>query len=177
MSSTATAERVAGRTSPAFHTLTVARVERLCDDAAAITFDVPDDLAGAFGFEAGQSLTLRRTIDGHEQRRTYSICAPVGSRPRIGVREIPDGLFSSWLVHDVRPGDQIEVQTPSGRFCPDPAIPERRGRHLRIAAGSGLTPMLSVAGTVLEQPDSEVALLYGNRPSGSVMFVEEISDL
>jgi ring-1,2-phenylacetyl-CoA epoxidase subunit PaaE len=75
------------------------------------------------------------------------------------------------------PGDEIEVQTPAGRFCPDPAMLEERGRHLCIAAGSGITPMLSIAGTVLANPDSAVTLLYGNRTTGSVMFVEEISDL
>jgi ring-1,2-phenylacetyl-CoA epoxidase subunit PaaE len=174
MTSTATAERAASRTSPAFHPLTVARVERLCEDAAAITFDVPDELAAAFTFEAGQSLTLRRTIDGQEHRRTYSICAPVGARPRIGVREIPDGLFSSWLVHDVRPGDRVEVQTPSGSFRADPAA---GGRHLCIAAGSGITPMLSIASSVLANPAAQVALLYGNRSSGSVMFADELGDL
>jgi ring-1,2-phenylacetyl-CoA epoxidase subunit PaaE len=162
---------------PEFHTLTVAGVERLTDDAVAVTFDVPAGLAEAYVFTPGQSLTLRRVIDGVEERRSYSICAPAGARPRIGVREIPEGLFSSWLVHEVMPGDEIEVQTPSGRFCPDPAILERPGRHLCIAAGSGITPMLSIASTALDNPDSAVTLLYGNRTTGSVMFVEEISDL
>ena len=171
---TATAQRVASRSVPVFHTLRVARVERLCDDAVAVTFDVPPELREAFGFEAGQSLTLRRTIDGQEQRRSYSICAPVGAPPRIGVREIPDGVFSSWLVHEVTPGTEIDVQTPTGSFRADPAA---GGRHLCIAAGSGITPMLSIASTVLSHPEAEVALLYGNRTSGSVMFAEEIGDL
>ncbi len=159
----------------AFHTLTVADVEELTDDAVAVTFEVPDDLAEEFAFVPGQSLTLRRTVEGVEQRRQYSISAPAGGRPRVGVREVPDGLFSRWLVHDVRPGDRIEVQTPSGRFCPDPALLEG-GRHLCIAAGSGITPMLSVAGSVLAS-EGEVTLLYGNRTSASVMFAEELADL
>ncbi|VEH92670.1 bifunctional nitric oxide dioxygenase/dihydropteridine reductase 2 (plasmid) [Tsukamurella tyrosinosolvens] len=112
---TATATR--GR---AFHTLTVADVESLCDDAVAVTFDVPPALADEFAFAAGQSLTLRRTVDGVEHRRSYSICAPVGERPRVGVREVTDGLFSSWLVHRVRPGDTIEVQGPTGPSRPTP---------------------------------------------------------
>jgi ring-1,2-phenylacetyl-CoA epoxidase subunit PaaE len=161
--------------SPRFHTLTVAGVEELTDDAVAVSFEVPDDLAEEFAFVPGQSLTLRRVVDGVEQRRQYSISAPAGGRPRVGVREVPDGLFSRWLVHDVRPGDRIDVQTPSGRFCPDPAL-LRGGRHLCIAAGSGITPMLSVAGTVLAD-GGEVTLLYGNRTSGSVMFAEELADL
>jgi ring-1,2-phenylacetyl-CoA epoxidase subunit PaaE len=162
-----------------FHPLKVAAVEELTDDAVAVTFEVPDDLAGEFEFVPGQSLTLRRMVDApdgpSEQRRQYSICAPAGSRPRVGVREIPDGLFSRWLVHDVRAGDEIEVQTPSGRFCPDPALLEG-GRHLCIAAGSGITPMLSVASSVLAN-DGDVTLLYGNRTTGSVMFLDELADL
>jgi ring-1,2-phenylacetyl-CoA epoxidase subunit PaaE len=175
MSLTAEAPARSGRVQPVFHTLTVASVERLCDDAAAVAFDVPEHLREAFAFEAGQSLTLRRTIDGQEHRRTYSICAPVGAPPRVGVREIPDGLFSSWLVHELRPGDEVEVQTPTGSFRADPAA---GGRHLCIAAGSGITPMLSIASTVLAgHPEAEVTLLYGNRTSGSVMFAEELGDL
>lgn len=158
-----------------FHPLTVADVEELTDDAVAVTFEVPDDLADEFAFVPGQSLTVRRVVDGVEQRRQYSIAAPAGDRPRVGVREIPDGLFSRWLVRDLRPGDAVEVLTPSGRFCPDPALLDG-GRHLCIAAGSGITPMLSVASTVLAA-GGEVALLYGNRTSGSVMFAEELADL
>lgn len=158
-----------------FHALRVADVEELTDDAVAVTFEVPDDLAGEFAFTPGQSLTLRRVVEGVEQRRQYSISAPAGARPRVGVREIPDGLFSRWLVRDVRPGDVVEVQPPSGRFCPDPAVLQA-GRHLCIAAGSGITPMLSVASTVLAG-EGEVTLLYGNRTTGSVMFAEELADL
>jgi ring-1,2-phenylacetyl-CoA epoxidase subunit PaaE len=164
-----------------FHTLTVASVERLTDDSAAITFDVPERLRAAYDFAAGQSLTLRRVVPAtgsggqvREERRSYSICAAVGALPRIGVREIPDGLFSSWLVHDVRPGDALEVQTPTGSFQ---AEPDGGGRHLCIAAGSGITPVLSIAASVLAHPDAQVTLLYGNRTTGSVMFAEELADL
>ena len=160
-------------TRGAFHTLTVASVERLCDDAVAVTFDVPDELRAAYDFEAGQSLTLRRIIDGEDHRRDYSICAQVGERPRVGVRLIPGGRFSEWLVNEVRPGDQVEVQTPRGSFR---AAPDG-GRHLCIAAGSGITPMMSIASTVLSHPDSRLTLLYGNRTTSSVMFAEELADL
>jgi ring-1,2-phenylacetyl-CoA epoxidase subunit PaaE len=160
--------------SAAFHTLTVAAVEQLCDDAVAVTFDVPPGLVEQYAFEPGQSLTVRRTVKGREERRSYSICAPAGARPRIGVREIPDGLFSSWLVRQVRPGDQIDVQVPTGTFKADPAA---GGRHLCIAAGSGITPMMSITSSLLTHGDAEVALLYGNRTSGSVMFAEELGDL
>ncbi|MFE7418442.1 1,2-phenylacetyl-CoA epoxidase subunit PaaE [Rhodococcus sp. NPDC057529] len=158
----------------AFHTLTVADAEALCDDAVAVTFDIPDHLDEEFAFGPGQSLTLRRTVDGVEHRRSYSICAPVGSPPRVGVREVSDGLFSTWLVNQVRRGDTIDVQGPTGTFVADPAA---GGRHVLIAAGSGITPMLSIAGSMLANPDAEVVLLYGNRRTRSVMFAEEIADL
>ncbi|WP_241153828.1 1,2-phenylacetyl-CoA epoxidase subunit PaaE [Nocardioides pantholopis] len=157
-----------------FHALRVAEVERLTDDAAAVTFEVPAELADEFAFRPGQSLTLRRTVDGIEQRRTYSICAPAGAPPRVGVREVPDGLFSTWLVRSVRPGDVVEVQPPTGRFCADP---EAGGRHLCVAAGSGITPVLSIAASVLANPAAHVTVLYGNRTSRSVMFAEELADL
>ncbi|WP_209324553.1 1,2-phenylacetyl-CoA epoxidase subunit PaaE [Brevibacterium renqingii] len=167
-SSTGTASR------SSFYPLTVKSVDHLTEDSAAVTFDVPDKYAELFDFAAGQSLTLRRSIDGQEHRRTYSICAPAGSDPRIGVREIPEGLFSQWLVHEVRPGDVVEVQPPSGSFRADPSI---GGRHLCIAAGSGITPMLSIAATVLSNPEASVTLLYGNRHTNTVMFAEELADL
>ena len=98
-----------------FHTLTVADVQKLCDDAVAVTFEVPAELAEEYRFLPGQSLTLRRQIDGRDERRSYSICAAAGERPRVGVREVPGGLFSSWLVHEVRAGDEIEVGRASCR--------------------------------------------------------------
>ncbi len=170
VSTSSTGERAARGT---FHTLRVASVERLCDDAVAVSFEVPEELRAAYDFEAGQSLTLRRIIDGEDHRRDYSICARVGERPRVGVRLIPGGRFSEWLVNEVRPGHEVEVQTPRGSFR---AAPDG-GRHLCIAAGSGITPMLSIASTVLSHPDSRLTLLYGNRTTSSVMFAEELADL
>ena len=157
-----------------FHDLRVADVERLCDDAVAVTFDVPSELAAEYDFSPGQYLTLCRTVDGRKERRSYSICAAAGTRPRVGVREVPDGLFSQWLVHDVRVGDVIEVGTPLGSFTADPAT---GGRHVLIAAGSGITPVLSVASSLLAQSDAQVTLLYGNRRTNTVMFAEEVGDL
>jgi ring-1,2-phenylacetyl-CoA epoxidase subunit PaaE len=154
-----------------FHRLTVKRVEPLTDDSAAITLTVPPDLTGEFVFAAGQSLTVRRG----DERRTYSICAPVGSAPRIGVREIAGGAVSGWLVRTLKTGDTLEVQAPGGTFTPDLSVP---GRHVLIAAGSGITPMMSIAASVLAADDkSTVTLLYGNRRSDTVMFVDEVADL
>ncbi|GAB2628622.1 phenylacetate-CoA oxygenase/reductase subunit PaaK [Nocardioides ginkgobilobae] len=160
--------------APGFHALTVSRVDRLCDDAAAVTFAVPAELRETYAFAPGQSIVLRREVDGVEHRRSYSICAPAGADLRVGVREIPDGLFSSWLVRQVRPGDVVEVGPPTGSMQADPTT---SGRHLCIAAGSGITPMLSIAASVLADPGSQVTLLYGNRTSSSVMFAEELADL
>jgi ring-1,2-phenylacetyl-CoA epoxidase subunit PaaE len=157
-----------------FHELTVARIDRLCADAVAVTFDVPPELAEEYRFRPGQSLTLRRVVEGMDERRSYSICAPAGQPPRIGVREVPGGALSSWLVHEVRPGDRIEVQPPSGSFTPDLSSP---GRHVLIAAGSGITPVLSIAASALADATSEATLLYGNRRAESVMFADEIADL
>ncbi|WP_019806882.1 1,2-phenylacetyl-CoA epoxidase subunit PaaE [Saccharomonospora halophila] len=165
------------RTRPrtAFHTLTVAGVTRLCEDAVAVTFDVPPELADDYAFRPGQSLTLRRTVDGRDERRSYSICAPAGDRPRIGVREVPGGLFSSWLVHRVRPGDRVEVGTPTGTFTPD--TDPGGGHHVLVAAGSGITPVLSIAASLLARPGTAVTLFYGNRRSDTVMFADDLADL
>ncbi|HXC84504.1 MAG TPA: 1,2-phenylacetyl-CoA epoxidase subunit PaaE [Trebonia sp.] len=154
-----------------FHRLTVKRVEPLTDDSAAITLTVPPDLTGEFAFAAGQSLTVRRG----DERRTYSICARVGSAPRIGVREVAGGAVSGWLVRTLKAGDTLEVQAPGGTFTPDLSVP---GRHVLIAAGSGITPMMSIAASVLAADDkSTVTLLYGNRRSDTVMFADEVADL
>ncbi|MFB6893781.1 1,2-phenylacetyl-CoA epoxidase subunit PaaE [Kitasatospora sp. NPDC056327] len=160
---------------PVFHALRIAGVERLCEDAVAVTFAIPDGLAEAFAFRPGQTLTLRRVVDGVDERRSYSICAPAGGPLRIAVREVPGGLFSRWLVRDARPGEEVEVLTPSGLFTPDLAEP---ADHVLLAAGSGITPMLSIAASVLAADrTSTVTLLYGNRRSDTVMFADELADL
>jgi ring-1,2-phenylacetyl-CoA epoxidase subunit PaaE len=154
-----------------FHRLRVASVEALTDDAAAVTFEIPAELRDNFAFAPGQSLTLRRG----EERRSYSICAAAGRTPRIGVREVAGGAISGWLVHQLRAGDVLEVQEPAGSFSPDLTT---GGQHVLIAAGSGITPTLSIARSVLEaSPDSRVTLLYGNRRSDSVMFADDVADL
>jgi ring-1,2-phenylacetyl-CoA epoxidase subunit PaaE len=157
-----------------FQRLRVAAVERLCEDAVAVTFDVPPELAGRYAFRPGQSLTVRRPDDAADERRSYSICAAAGARPRIGVREVPGGLVSRWLVRELKAGDEVEVAPPSGTFTPDLEV---GGRHVLIAAGSGITPVLSIAASLLRRPDAHVALLYGNRRADTVMFAEELADL
>ena len=167
MTTTDAEPTTAGRRHSVFHRLRVADVERLTDDAVAVTFDVPVELADEYRFRAGQHV-----------RRSYSICAPASSgRLRIAVKRIPDGAFSSYALETLAPGDELEVMTPAGRFTPhlDPA----QARHyVTLAAGSGITPVLSIVASVLEtEPGSRVTLLYGNRTSRSVMFLDEIADL
>jgi ring-1,2-phenylacetyl-CoA epoxidase subunit PaaE len=162
------------RRRPQFHPLTVARIERLTDDAVAVTFDVPPELAEDYRFQPGQALTLRRVDGDRDERRSYSICAPVGAAPRVGVREVPGGFFSSYLVHEVRPGDEIDVLPPSGAFTADLSVP---GDHVFVVAGSGITPALSLAGSVLRDGESTVTVLYGNRRTNTVMFADELADL
>jgi ring-1,2-phenylacetyl-CoA epoxidase subunit PaaE len=153
----------------------VSKVDRLCGDAVAVTFEVPDELAETFAFKAGQYLTLRQDVEGIEERRSYSICAPVGAAPRIGVRRVEGGLFSAELVDSLKPGDTLEVLPPLGKFTPALDAP---AHHCFVAAGSGITPVLSIVGTVLaSDEDSQVTLLYGNRRTDTVMFAEDLADL
>ncbi|MGH3386612.1 MAG: 1,2-phenylacetyl-CoA epoxidase subunit PaaE [Nocardioidaceae bacterium] len=164
-----------------FHTLRVAEVERLLDDAVAITFDVPADLADDYAFAQGQHLTVLMPANGSHAdvvRRNYSICSPVSSgRLRIAVKRLDGGAFSSYAIDSLAPGDELEVMTPTGRFYTtlDPA----NAKHYAcIAAGSGITPMLSIVATTLEtEPESRVTLLFANRTSKTVMFLEELEDL
>lgn len=162
----------------AFHPLKVAEVARETDEAVSIRFAVPDDLAETFRFAPGQYLTLRTAIDGAEVRRTYSICAGLADGElRVAVKKVPDGLFSRFANDELAPGDVIEVMPPDGRFT-SPIAAGQKKRYLLIAAGSGITPILSIAKSVLsEEPESEVALIYGNRTVSAIMFKEALDAL
>lgn len=161
-----------------FTRLRVAAVDPLTADSVAVTFALPPEHAEAFRFCAGQHLTLRRELAGQDLRRTYSVCASAAGGPlRVAVKRLPGGVFSTWVTDELRPGDELEVLPPAGRFGPRPD-PGRHRRYGLVAAGSGITPVLSIAATVLGvEPASEVVLVYGNRTQGDVMFLEELSDL
>jgi ring-1,2-phenylacetyl-CoA epoxidase subunit PaaE len=163
-----------------FHPLRVACVERLTDDAVAITFDVPAELREQFRFQAGQHVSIRSPVVGDEVRRNYSICAPAtdgGRRLRIGVKRIPDGVFSSYAAERLRPGDVLDIMTPTGSFS-TALQPGQRKRYGAIAAGSGITPVLSILSTVLEvEPESSAVLIYVNRTTLNIMFLEDLEDL
>jgi ring-1,2-phenylacetyl-CoA epoxidase subunit PaaE len=161
-----------------FHPLRVAEVERLTDDAVAVTFDVPPELRAEFRFQAGQHVSIRSPVVGDDVRRNYSICAPATSgRLRIGVKRIPDGVFSSYVAEHLRPGDVLDIMTPTGSFSTD----LHSGQHKRygaIAAGSGITPVLSILSTALEvEPGSSAVLVYVNRTTLNIMFLEDLEDL
>ena len=174
-----------------FHTLRVRDVQPDTDDAVVVSFDVPEALAEAFRFEPGQYLTLRREVAGQDLRRSYSICAAAGEVPRVGVRRVPGGAFSTWLHTTLKAGDTIECLPPQGRFghavagvaeagvsAADAPAARAPGHVLAIAGGSGITPILSIVRTLLEaSPRTRVTLLYGNRTQASTMFKEELEDL
>ena len=161
-----------------FHPLTLAAVERETRDAVALTFAVPQELAPAFRFEAGQHVTVRATIGGEDVRRSYSICSSVQDGAlRIAVKKSPGGVFSTWAGESLSAGDRLEVMPPLGHFgiVPDST---RQRHYVGFAAGSGITPLLSIIGTTLAaEPASEFTLFYGNRASGTVMFRDELAEL
>lgn len=170
----------AARRHSVFHPLRVASIERLTDDAVAITFDVPPELRDQFRFQAGQHVSIRSPVVGDDVRRNYSICAPATGgeqRLRIGVKRIPDGVFSSYVAEHLRLGDVLDIMTPTGTFS-TALHPGQRKRYGAIAAGSGITPVLSILSTALEvEPGSSAVLVYVNRTTLGIMFLEDLEDL
>ena len=160
-----------------FHRLPIARVDRETRDAIAVTFDVPDALRELFRFAAGQHVTVRAEIDGEHVRRSYSICSPEGEPLRIAVKRAPGGRFSGWANDALRAGAAIEATPPMGHFnVPREADASRH--YLAVAAGSGITPLLSMIATSLRtEPRARFTLIYGNRSSASVMFRDELAAL
>ncbi|MDI7862790.1 phenylacetate-CoA oxygenase/reductase subunit PaaK [Rhizobiaceae bacterium n13] len=165
---------------PRFHRLRVADVKRETDHAVSVAFDVPEELSGDYHFEPGQYLTLRTTIDGEDLRRSYSICSgPKDGDLRVAIKRLEDGVFSNWINDALKAGDELEVMTPTGRF--GLANAPGNGRiHVGFAAGSGITPILSIMRGVLEmETDSRFFLFYGNRSTGDMLFrgaLEELKD-
>lgn len=161
-----------------FHTLTVAEIVAETAEASSIRFEIPHELREDFAFRAGQHLTLRATINGEEVRRNYSLCtAPAESDWMVTVKRIGGGLFSNWVGDQLRVGDTVDVMVPHGSFTTD--YDAANTRHLvGIAGGSGITPIMSLIKTLLrEEPRSRFTLLYGNRDSSSVIFLEALAAL
>ncbi|WP_238016301.1 1,2-phenylacetyl-CoA epoxidase subunit PaaE [Dactylosporangium sp. AC04546] len=162
---------------PKFHRLAVVDVERLTDDAVAVTFDVPAALRPVFEFRAGQHLTVRR----EDVRRSYSICSTPAQLAsdgvlRVGIKRIPGGAFSTYAATELAPGDEVDVMPPLGHFTSAFAA-DRMRHYAAVVAGSGITPVLSLLATALAvEPSSRFTLVYGNRAAGTVMFAEELAD-
>lgn len=161
-----------------FHELRVTEVAPLTDDSVAVTFDVPPDLAATFDYIPGQHVTVRSDLDGVDVRRSYSICAPAGSgKLRVGVKKLHGGSFSTYATERLRAGDILEVMPPVGEFTID-IDPTRSRKGVAIAAGSGITPVLSLISSSLEmEPESNWTLIFGNRTANSVMFLDELEGL
>lgn len=182
------------RRRPTFHTLTVAEVRRLTADAIEVTFAVPEDLIEQYDYAPGQYVALRTTLEGQEVRRSYSICAePKPGEIRVAIKRDIGGLFSTWANENLAAGAELDVMSPQGAFISQHNMneinhpeqiptesPESGGgaSFVAFAAGSGITPVIAIARTVLaSNPTTRFDLVYANRAAMDVMFLEELADL
>jgi ring-1,2-phenylacetyl-CoA epoxidase subunit PaaE len=164
--------------TPRFHRLRIAEVRREAVDAVSLRFEVPAALAAEYAFTQGQHVALRALLDGEEVRRSYSICAAPGEGElRVAIRQVPGGKFSTFANTGLQAGDALDVLTPEGRFF-TPLDPANAKHYAAFAAGSGVTPVLSlIKATLAREPRSRFTLLYGNRRLASTMFQEALEDL
>ncbi len=163
---------------PTFHTLTVKDIKKETRECCSIAFEVPAELKEKYQFIQGQYLTLKTTIDGEEVRRSYSICVgPNEGELRVAVKQMPHGLFSTYANKKLKIGDQLDVMTPMGNFYTDLKADNNK-HYVAFAAGSGITPMMSIMKAVLyQEPESSFTLFYGNKNVSSIIFREEIEAL
>lgn len=161
-----------------FHSLQVKKVRRETDDCVSLEFAVPDELRDTFVFKQGQNLTLRKTIRGQELRRNYSICSsPFDGRLQVAVKKVEGGAFSTWANEELKAGDYLEVMPPTGKFYTELRSDQKKS-YAAFAAGSGITPLLSIIKTtLLTEPHSQFTLVYGNRTKTSILFKEELEAL
>ena len=161
-----------------FEELVVRDVRKEANDCVSIAFDVPISLQEMFRFTQGQNVTVKTTIAGTEVRRSYSICSsPQDSELRIAVKQVPEGIFSTFANARLKAGDRLEVLPPTGRFF-TPLDPTQKKQYVAFAAGSGITPILSIIKTtLLAEPGSRFTLVYGNRGRSSILFKEALEAL
>lgn len=161
-----------------FHALTIKDLKRETPETVSLTFDVPDDLKDLFAYKQGQHLTLRAEIEGQDIRRSYSICNSVADNElKVAVRRVDGGAYSTFANEMLKAGDIIEVMPPLGNFYID-LDPKSARNYVMVAAGSGITPILSIIKTTLEtEPQAQITLFYGNRTVDSTLFRSEIADL
>lgn len=163
--------------APRFHTLTIAECRRETADAVSLAFAVPDGLRDDYAFSPGQYLTLRASIDGEDVRRSYSICSGLDDNElRVAIKHVEGGAFSTWANEQLHTGSTLDVMTPDGRFGV-PIEPASPRTLVAFAAGSGITPILSIASTVLKREAGRFFLFYGNRTTAGIMFREQLEDL
>jgi ring-1,2-phenylacetyl-CoA epoxidase subunit PaaE len=164
--------------TPKFHRLAIRDLRRETSDAVSMTFAIPAGLAQDYAFAPGQYLTLRTMLDGEEVRRSYSICSsPDDHELRIAVKKVDGGAFSSWALDELKSGDELDVMTPTGRFGVAHA-PEEARVHVGFAAGSGITPILSIVrGILAREPNSRFFLFYGNRATNGILFRQTLEEL
>ena len=164
--------------TPRFHRLRIREVRRETPECVSLAFDVPAELADEYRFVQGQHLNVRAELDGEEVRRSYSICSGVDDGElRVAIKKVPGGRFSVWANERLAAGDEIDVMTPEGRFF-TPLEAGQSKHYVAFAAGSGITPVLSLARTVLaREPKSRFTLVYGNRRLASTMFHEALWEL
>ena len=158
-----------------FHALTISNIDRITDKSVAISFEVPDHLKQVFQYKAGQYITLKTTIEGNEVRRDYSLCAsPKSDELKVAVKEVEDGTFSSFANKQLKIGDTLEVHQPNGHFIFEPN--DSKTKHIALfAAGSGITPIMSIVKCALEEESqSNVVLIYGNKTTKDTMFLDEL---
>lgn len=161
-----------------FHPLAIRDVRQETPDCISVAFDVPAELGDDFDYSAGQYLTLRARIEDEDIRRSYSICtSPDENDLRVAIKRVEGGRFSSFAHEKLRVGDTLEVMPPAGRFYTTLDVNQEK-HYLAIAAGSGITPVMSlIKATLREEPRSRFTLLYGNKDRGSVIFKAALADL
>ncbi len=164
--------------TPKFHTLLVKDIIKETDDCVSVSFSVPEDLIDDYSFESGQYLTLRTDVNNEDIRRSYSLCSsPHEGEWRVAIKQVEGGKFSTYANNELKVGDELQVMTPMGGFKVTPDKSASKS-YVLFAAGSGITPIISIAKTVLTQePNSDVTLFFGNKGFNSIIFREEIEAL
>lgn len=161
-----------------FHPLTVKNIRRETADCVSVSFHLPENLVADFAFKHGQYLTFKKEINGAEVRRSYSICSsPLDGELRVAIKQVEEGVFSTFINNKLKVGDVLETMTPQGLFT-SPIEENAAKNYFLIAAGSGITPILSIIKTVLQsEPKSNITLLYGNKNRATIIFKSELEAL
>ncbi len=163
---------------PKFHTLSIKDVRRETADCVSVAFDIPDSLANDYSYTQGQNVTIRTMLNGEEVRRSYSICtSPQENELRVAIKQVENGLFSTYANNELKVGDSLDVMTPMGNFYTDLNSANKKN-YVAFAAGSGITPIISIIKTTLAvEPNSTFTLVYGNKNTASIIFLEELESL